>query len=246
MALQTINVGNFANDGTGDDLRTAMIKINANFEELDLQGGQANTISNVGVGLGLYKEKIGVDLRLKTLVAGDGINITSSTNELTVTNNKNVIVKLNADTGSVTASSPTSEVSIVGGTGITTSINGNTLTITGNNYNLNEDPNPSLAGNLDLNGYNIIGNGSTIIVSNIISNLTGNVTGQLTGNVTGNVNGLVNGIDIRSLMSAIMTFDFGLISNQAETPAQWFLLTNNVDLGTFAAPSSMGIDGGSF
>ena len=31
MALQTINVGNFANDGTGDDLRTAFIKVNQNF-----------------------------------------------------------------------------------------------------------------------------------------------------------------------------------------------------------------------
>jgi hypothetical protein len=68
MALQTINIGNFVNDGTGDDLRTAFSKINANFDEIDLQGGQANTIHNVGTGKGLYKEKIGVDLKLKTLL----------------------------------------------------------------------------------------------------------------------------------------------------------------------------------
>ena len=31
MAIQTINVGNLANDGTGDDLREAFIKVNQNF-----------------------------------------------------------------------------------------------------------------------------------------------------------------------------------------------------------------------
>lgn len=42
MAIQTINLGNYANDGTGDDLRTAFTKVNANFTELnssDVHGG---------------------------------------------------------------------------------------------------------------------------------------------------------------------------------------------------------------
>lgn len=34
MAKQTINVGTAANDGTGDTLRNAMIKVNSNFTEL--------------------------------------------------------------------------------------------------------------------------------------------------------------------------------------------------------------------
>jgi hypothetical protein len=34
MARQNINIGSNANDGTGDDLRTAMVKINTNFTEL--------------------------------------------------------------------------------------------------------------------------------------------------------------------------------------------------------------------
>jgi hypothetical protein len=34
MAQQNINIGSNANDGTGDDLRTAMGKINTNFTEL--------------------------------------------------------------------------------------------------------------------------------------------------------------------------------------------------------------------
>jgi polygalacturonase len=35
MALQTINIGSLANDGTGDPLRTAMNKVNDNFAVLD-------------------------------------------------------------------------------------------------------------------------------------------------------------------------------------------------------------------
>jgi len=34
MAIQTINLGTYANDGTGDDLRTAFQKVNANILEL--------------------------------------------------------------------------------------------------------------------------------------------------------------------------------------------------------------------
>ena len=34
MAIQNINVGLAANDGTGDDLREAFIKINQNFQNL--------------------------------------------------------------------------------------------------------------------------------------------------------------------------------------------------------------------
>lgn len=93
MALQTINVGNFVNDGTGDDLRTAFVKINENFDELDLRGGQANTISNVGTGVGIYKEKIGVNLRLKTVIAGSGVSITSETNEITITNTRSLVTE---------------------------------------------------------------------------------------------------------------------------------------------------------
>jgi len=251
MALQTINLGNFANDGTGDDLRTAFSKVNANFEELDLQGGQANTISNVGVGTGLYKEKIGVDLRLKTLLAGNGITITASSNEVTITNNRNSILKVNGNTGSFTSNNPNGEINIVGGSGVSTSVNGNTLTITGNNYTLNTDPNPTLGGNLNLNGFGIQGIGSSIVVSTLIGNLTGNTTGlhtgnvngDLTGNVFGTVYGHINGIDPVDLVN---TFDFGPINKQTQSPIQYLLLSTMIDLGTFSSPAEVGIEGGTF
>ena len=62
MAVQLINIGNVANDGTGDDLREAFIKTNANFEELDLRDDEQTTVSNLGeVGEGLF----GISFKMK-------------------------------------------------------------------------------------------------------------------------------------------------------------------------------------
>ena len=44
MAKQTINIGSSANDGTGDPLRTAFTKINANFDDLYGDTAEANDI----------------------------------------------------------------------------------------------------------------------------------------------------------------------------------------------------------
>jgi hypothetical protein len=46
--------------------------------------GEANTASNVGAGSGIFKQKTGVNLELKTLVAGSGITITPNTDDLTI------------------------------------------------------------------------------------------------------------------------------------------------------------------
>jgi hypothetical protein len=45
-------------------------------------GGEANTGSNVGTGSGVFKEKVGTDLRFKSLKAGAGVTITPSADEL--------------------------------------------------------------------------------------------------------------------------------------------------------------------
>ena len=234
MALQTINIGNFVNDGTGDDLRTAFSKINANFDEIDLQGGQANTIHNVGTGIGLYKEKIGVDLKLKSLLAGQGISITQSANEVTITNTANKFVIFNANTGSLTASSTTQAVNIVGVNGIATSISGNTLTITGTTTNLVDDISPQLGGILDLNGYNILGGTGTTITASTFY-----------GNFIGNLSGLVYGVDVRNINDAV-SFDFGAINFQLTSPIQYFLAITDIDMGTFTAPNPLGMDLGTF
>ena len=39
MSIETINIGNIANDGTGDDLRSAFIKVNNNFKHIVMESG---------------------------------------------------------------------------------------------------------------------------------------------------------------------------------------------------------------
>lgn len=80
MPIQTINLGNYANDGTGDDLRTAFEKVNANFQ---LVGGTLGIIGgeNVGSGIGVFKRRDNDNLTLefKSLTSTDGsIEITTT------------------------------------------------------------------------------------------------------------------------------------------------------------------------
>lgn len=229
MAIQIINIGSFANDGTGDDLRVAFEKVNANFAELNLTRGQNNTASNVGTGAGVYKEKIGVDLRLRSLKAGSGITISTPTvsdTEITITNNRNNFSTLVADSGSIVAASGTASASILGGIGITTSVVGGNLVITNDysNYDLATDLSPTLAANLDANNFDIIN----------VDNITAN-----------NVDSLVYGIDIRNINSNINIFDFGNFIGSYSNLLAWLLATSPYgDMGTFSLPSEYGIDGG--
>jgi hypothetical protein len=81
--IQTINIGNIVNDGLGDDLRTAFQKVNANFATLN--NDLTITASNLGtVGEPVFKQKSGVNLEFKKLVAGNKITISSSPDSLLI------------------------------------------------------------------------------------------------------------------------------------------------------------------
>lgn len=86
MAIQTINIGNVVNDGLGDDLRTAFQKVNANFATLDssLTVTASNTTGTAGYGV--FKEKVGNDLKFKTLVPGTKLLIQETTDALVINN----------------------------------------------------------------------------------------------------------------------------------------------------------------
>jgi hypothetical protein len=77
MTIQPINIGNVVNDGLGDDLCTAFEKVNANFSDLSTQ----LTITAVNVnntGVGVFKEKVGAELRFKKLVSGTKMLLTDT------------------------------------------------------------------------------------------------------------------------------------------------------------------------
>jgi hypothetical protein len=238
MAIQIINIGNVANDGTGDDLREAMIKINQNFEELDLRDDEQTTASNLGVdGEGIFAQRLGYDLQFKKIIAGDNIALTATETGISVSANIGLNeLTVNADTGNVTLDDVNS-LDIVGGDGISTSITGSVLTIT-NDYvaDLVEDLTPQLGGNLDAQGFNLLNVGTINAAS---------VTGSFTGNLTGNVTGLVYGYDMRDWAQWNTGFDFGSVDTEYGSIIEWVVAQQDVDLGTFGAPTVGTIDLGS-
>src|SRR5690606_3969709 len=50
--------------------------------DITLPLGEVNTASNVGTGAEVFKEKSGVDLKLRSIVAGDGISVKQGTNTI--------------------------------------------------------------------------------------------------------------------------------------------------------------------
>jgi hypothetical protein len=88
MTIQTINLGNYANDGTGDDLRTAFNKVNQNFASLTSGLVAVTSGANVGTGTGIYKDTNLTTLEFKKLNSannsviivdqGDTIDLASS------------------------------------------------------------------------------------------------------------------------------------------------------------------------
>lgn len=110
MNITLIDIGSIANDGTGDDLRTAFEKVNENFVELETSIDASTVASNLGNGVGVFKQKTVNTLEFKTLAVDDKLVIAADGNTITVSTNfvgKNLSVGSVAATGSVTANTMT-------------------------------------------------------------------------------------------------------------------------------------------
>jgi hypothetical protein len=100
MPIQSINLGSYANDGTGDDLRTAFEKVNANFTFLNA-GINIGNAANIGSGTGIFKQKNGTNLEFKTLTSlDDTVLITQTANAVNLESN----AKLESDPNPVLSS----------------------------------------------------------------------------------------------------------------------------------------------
>ena len=231
MAVQTINIGTLANDGTGDDLREAFIKVNQNFDDLDLRSPESTTVTNLGnTGEGVFAQKVGSQLQLKKLVQGSNITLTSSTTGITI-NATGGLQQLNvvSDTGSMQLADG-GTLNILGGAGASTSVSGNVLTIA-SQAEVKSDTTPELGGNLNAGG-NDISNVNTLTASNF--------SGALTGNVTG----LVHGGDIRNIEPNTAGFDFGSLSNDIRGLSDWLIYETDIDFGAILTPDARSFDAG--
>jgi hypothetical protein len=238
MAVQLINIGNIANDGTGDDLREAFIKTNANFEELDLRDDEQTTAKNLGdTGEGLFFRRNVYDLEFKKISAGSNVTLTADDNKIVIAADSGVSdLTITADTGNVVLDDSAS-LTISGGADISTAIVGGVLTVAYTGVtDLVSDTTPQLSADLDAQANNLL-NVGTITTTGINGPVTGNVTGNLTGNVTGDLTGLVHGIDIRTIAGDDQA-DFGAINPVIENLLQYVIINTDIDWGSFTTPNS--------
>jgi len=238
MAVQLINIGNIANDGTGDDLREAFIKTNANFEELDLRDDEQTTAKNLGdTGEGLFFRRNVYDLEFKKISAGSNVTLTADDNKIVIAADSGVSdLTITADTGNVVLDD-SAALTISGGADISTVIVDGVLTVAYTGVtDLVSDTTPQLSADLDAQANNLL-NVGTITTTGINGPVTGNVTGNLTGNVTGDLTGLVHGIDIRTIAGDDQA-DFGAINPVIENLFQYVIINTDIDWGSITTPNS--------
>ena len=234
MAVQLINIGNVANDGTGDDLREAMIKINQNFEELDLRDDEQTTASNLDFGgVGIFAQKINYDLQFKALKAGTDISLESNDTAITITADGGIKTLSVTSDVNFTELPDEANLKLYGGNNISTTLIDGALYITYTGpTRVSDDGSPQLSGNLDADDFNI----QNVAVLDATEIRSPEIIGDLTG--------LVNGIDVRDINVAEL--DFGRINYTVSTTLEFFMATNDLDYGSFATPANAISDFGTF
>ena len=233
MAIEYINTGTIANDGTGDDLREAFIKINDNFEEIDLRVIETITVENSGsLGQGIYSGRTGTVDNFKRLVAGNNVTLASGDNTITI-NSADSLSQLVAisDSGTVTVQDGQT-ITVSGGESISTRVNGQQIIIDLNSTNVVErDTAPTLGANLDASNNNI---------TNVNILQANTVQGQ--GGIAANLEGLVYGFDVREFGPYLSGFDFGTIRNTYDNALEFILANVDLDFGTITPDTGDTVD----
>jgi len=226
MSLQQINLGTVANDGTGDDIRTAFQKIISNFNQLDARTPEATTAVNLGNGQGVFASKSNDELRFKTIVGGQNVTLTATGETITFDVNAGVTqFSVEADSGSVLVTE-NSTIKIEGGRLVTTQRTGNSIVVnTSALGSVVEDTAPRLGGDLNADGFNL-GSVGTIDATTV------------SGIFVGNLTGLVHNIDIRDVNYYRVpnnSWDFnGIAPSTVTNIFDWVFETYDVDLGSIS------------
>ena len=229
MSIETINIGNIANDGTGDDLRSAFIKVNNNFTDLNsMINSTAITGENLGSETGVFAQKSDTTLQFKSLRAGTGVTLSNNGTSITITGNPGLEQLITvSDNGSIISPGGNQTIAIQGGTNISTRVAGTVLNIDVTGTNLVAlDTSPKLSGALNANNQSI----------NSVDKITA-------VDFIGNVTGLVHGIDVRNISDKLIDVDLGTFETVTNI-LDLILINYDFDLGSFASPSSIVIDGG--
>jgi hypothetical protein len=205
MAIQTINIGTIANDGTGDDLREAFVKVNNNFSELSARSPEQTTGANLGAsGEGIFAQISLAELQFKKIVAGSAITLASDANTVTINSTATGLpsVQVFADNNNLTLDSNSNALTIAGGGTTTTNLSGTTITVS-SVTSVQTDTAPKLTATL---------NAQTNDITNV-----------------GNMTGLVHNLDIRKMdgiQSYVNELDLGLFNPESFSTGLEYLIHN--------------------
>jgi hypothetical protein len=227
MPISTINIGTIANDGTGDDLREAFIKVNNNFAELNARDPENTSIINrlpdSSTVKGVFYQKVGAELQLKSLESGSNITLTANNDKITI------------------AASGIISLGIVGNTGpVATLVNGNTLQVFGNGAAVAQILTGGAFPTLEIASF--LSNESNPTLGATLTGANNNIVGVNTIQAA-NVQSLVYGLNLDDRDSFI-GFDLGDINLDASNQdnitnlLDLFFSVNPVDMGTIAGPSA--------
>jgi hypothetical protein len=215
MTLQIINVGLIANDGTGDDLREAFIKINQNFDELDLRS-ESTTATNAAAGaaFGTFKQQVDNQLFFRDIAPDP---LFPGTMAIRVSEDGNTLFLRSAqatirftDGTNTLASSVEQVVTFTGTEAARITVDNFTRTVTVDSQ-LSRETDPTLGTTLNANGFNI---------DNVAA---------------------LNGITATQLENAF-EFNFGSISNTRTSIIDWIINSTDIDFGTINSPVIEDVD----
>jgi len=219
MALQTINLGLIANDGTGDDLREAFTKVNLNFADLDERAANI-TAENaaIGAGFGTFKEKVDNILYFRDLQPDPeypgtiGISVSEDGNTLYLRSAQATIRF--TDGVNTLASSVEQVITFTGSEGGGVTVDNATRTVTVDSQ-LSRETAPAVSADLD-------------VQNNSIRNINA-----------------INDISMDTL-AEVFSFNFGDISFTRESIIDWIVNSSDIDFGTILASGAAQeiVDGG--
>lgn len=206
MAQQIIDVGNVANDGQGDPLRTAFIKTNQNFTELYNAGGVS------GIANGTSNITIAEDSTINMAVAGvndvvvvdsTGLTVTGIATATIISAVSNVYSSYYFGNGSTLTGLNNQNANSLTGTTLSANVVNSSLTNVGILTVLSVSGNINVAGNVTSNSTvtanNIISNNSLAVGGN--STFGGGITAGGIISTTANVvaNNIIGNIDFASV-----------------------------------------------
>jgi len=262
MPIQTINIGNYANDGSGDDLRTAFRKVNENFSLLgtDVPIAEATNLGINTIVVNRFLTKAGTGPFLVTLIisqqsvippANQYYYLTGNTNTLynghwfcTASSSTQITLRYPTDPGVYGTADGTTISATVGIFKIKNDTTAEFKSITSSDNSISIVPGTNI---IDLkSGAGVINDPAPSLGGDL--NINGHRLIDIAG--TGDVQTTVYGINVKVLdaMFAMLmqtnsfNVDMGIIVGNYNTinldmgytsPGLGPLVNNNLDFGTF-------------